>query len=68
MMTGREPLVILRDELHDSVEFWFNGNLISSVNHDDHGWASMGVVEEALTNLADALGVEIEVREKDESE
>lgn len=66
MMTGRESLVITRDHVHDKVEFWFDGTFIATVNHDEHGWAGMEAVEDALTNFADALGVEIEVRDEPE--
>lgn len=51
-------LVIKRDgERH--IDFYYDDDLFCSVNHDEHGWAGMEAVEDALVELATRAGLSI---------
>lgn len=44
-------------------EFYLNGTLVTTTNHDAHGWAGMGAVETALFKAIEILGGEFKVNE-----
>lgn len=43
----------------ETTEYFVNGESIYITNHDEHGWAGMQSVYDALTTFAKATGVKI---------
>jgi len=53
-------VLLIESEDDEVTTFWLNGTEISSVNYDDHGWAGMQAVENALVSMAFALNVKVD--------
>lgn len=48
----------VRDD-DETLEVYLNGTLVANANHDEHGWAGMGLLEDAIENIAKVIGAKV---------
>ena len=49
--------IVHPDDEHLNIEF--NGEVVASANHDEHGWSGMDAVEKTARAIAEAVGLDI---------
>lgn len=55
-----KPTFKIVQDVEDEIEFYVNGNLVGSANHDEHGWSGMDAARALFTSIAAELGIEVD--------
>ena len=58
--------LVIREVDEETVQYWIGDTMLIEANHDDDGWVGMSRINEALTEMAEIVG--ITVRGADEGE
>ena len=55
-----KPTFKIVQDVEDEIEFYVNGNLVGTADHDEHGWSGMEATQRLFKSIAAELGCEVE--------